>query len=258
MIDCPSYHPSLPRLFDPHIPNNPALWAVLLGRHAGRALVDDQRNPTQCVLRTEACLTYASTNVQETFLSEAITAHRHAGKVWLIRKQGDTPKPECVQVSRRLEFYDCYPLSPELAELRSQLPQGYEIRPIDQALLERCEWGDEMVFYCGSRANFLRNDLGICLMHGEQIITEAYASAFGSEYAEIGAITREAYRGRGYASITVACLIELIERRGFHGYWSCEADNPASAGVARKLGFGIERAYEIWEYQPIRNAQVTV
>ena len=36
MIECPINHPALPGLFDPQIPNNPALWAVLEGRHAGR------------------------------------------------------------------------------------------------------------------------------------------------------------------------------------------------------------------------------
>ncbi len=53
------------------------------------------------------------------------------------------------------------------------------MRRIDRALLERCEWRDDMAFYCGSLENFLRHDLGMCLMHGEEIIVEAYACPLG-------------------------------------------------------------------------------
>jgi RimJ/RimL family protein N-acetyltransferase len=124
------------------------------------------------------------------------------------------------------------------------------VRAIDRELLERCEWRDDMASYCGSLENFLHNDLGLCLMDRDETIVEAYASAFGATYAEIGAITHEPYRGKGYAPIAVAYLIETLEQRGYHAYWSCDIDNPASAQVARKLGFRIERSYEIWEYEP--------
>lgn len=50
MIKCPVDHPALPALFDPLVPNNPALWAVFQGRHTGIALVDDLQKPTECVL----------------------------------------------------------------------------------------------------------------------------------------------------------------------------------------------------------------
>lgn len=150
----------------------------------------------------------------------------------------------------RLEFYDYDPHSEVLAEWRKRIPDGVELRMIDMSLLQRCEWRDDMAFWCGSLDNFLRHDLGLCLMHGEEIIVEAYASALGSTYAEIGAITHEPYRGKGFAPIAVAHLIEAVERRGYHAYWSCDTDNPASAQVARKLGFIIERPYEGWEYMP--------
>jgi RimJ/RimL family protein N-acetyltransferase len=251
MIECLVDHPGLPVLFDPHVPNNPALWAVFLGRHAGRALVDDLQHPSQCVLRTEAVLTYASRQVSQAFLAEAIEKYRKVGHIWLIRAEGDPPAPEGYRTLPRLEFYDYDPRSPTLADFRSRLPDGFELRPIDWRLLERCEWRDDMALYCGSLANFLKNGLGICLMHGDEIIVEAYASGLGAPYAEIGAITHEAYRGLGYAPIAVAALIEALEQRGYHAYWSCDLDNPSSARVARKLGFRIEKAYEIFEYEPV-------
>ena len=251
MIECPVDHPALPSLFEPHVPNNPVLWAVFQGRHAGRALVDDLQLPSQCMVRTEAVLTYASHLMSQSFLAEAINYFRHLGHIWLIRSPGDPHAPEGHRTLPRVEFFEYDPHSPCLADFRKRLTADFELRPIDVNLLKRCEWRDDMAFYCGSVENFLHNGLGICLMHGEEIIVETYASAFGAPYAEIGAITHEPYRSRGYAPIAVAYLIEALEQRGFHAYWSCDTDNPASARVARKLGFRMERAYEILEYEPL-------
>ena len=105
-----------------------------------------------------------------------------------------------------------------------------------------------MEFYAGSLSKFLAHGVGLCLMREEEILVEAYASALGKTRAEIGAITREAYRGRGYAPIACAFLIEACQQRGYQAYWSCDADHLASLRVAHKLGFQQERAYRIYEY----------
>jgi RimJ/RimL family protein N-acetyltransferase len=128
------------------------------------------------------------------------------------------------------------------------LPDGFEIQPTDRRLLERCEWRAEMEFYCGSLENFLLNGIGLCLMHEDDIIVEVYASSLGAGKAEIGAFTRNAYRGRGYAPIACAYLIQACEQRGYQPYWSCDAENMASIRVAQKLGFRQEQAYQVFEY----------
>jgi RimJ/RimL family protein N-acetyltransferase len=251
MIECPTDLPALPGLFDPHIPNNPSLWAVFSGRHTGQALVDDLQQPTQCLVHTGALLTYASRQMSQDFLTMAIEQFQRSDPVWLIRSKADPPAPPADRVAPRLEFYAINPRTPSLSALRASLPEEFEPHPIDQALLERCLWRDDMAFYAGSLEKFFRHGIGMCLMYGDEIIVEAYASALGSPYAEIGAITHEPYRGRGYATITVAFLVEALEKLGFQAYWSCDSDNLASARVARKLGFTIEKSYEIWEYPVI-------
>ena len=251
MIECPTNHPGLPALFDPHVPNNPSLWAGFHERLAGRALVDSMPNPTQCLLRTVARLTYASYGMSQSFLADAVDYFRQIGIVWLIRSPNDPPAPGGYRSNSRLEFFDYDPHSLILADYRKRLPAGFEMRAIDHNLLECCEWGDDMGIYCGSLDNFLQNGLGFCLMQGDEIIVETYASSLGAPYAEIGTITREPYRGKGYAAIAVAYLIEALEQRGYHAYWSCDVDNPSSARVARKLGFREEKAYEFLEYEKL-------
>ena len=136
MIECPTSHPGLPALFNPFVPNNPSLWAVFLERQAGRALVDSLTNPTQCLLRTEARLTYASYRVSQSFLADAIDYFRHIGIVWLIRSLGDPPAPGGYRSNPRLEFFDYDPQSPILADYRKRLPASFEVRAIDRNLLD--------------------------------------------------------------------------------------------------------------------------
>ena len=250
MIECPVSHPDLPHLFDPHVPNNPALWAVLQGRHTGCAFVDVLPHPSQCVLYTDAVMTFPSRDAGAAIIAEVINKLIPNLPVWLIRPQSAPPAPGGYTRLPRLEFYDCDSTSTILAGYRARLPIGFEMRLIDMALLQRCEWREDMRFFCGSLDNFLRNSLGMCMLRDDEIIVEAYASALGGEFAEIEAITREPFRGKGYAPIAVAFLIDALEARGYHSYWSCDVDNTASARVARKLGFRIEKPYEIWEYKP--------
>jgi GNAT superfamily N-acetyltransferase len=196
-----------------------------------------------------------SRQIGQPFLNAAINEARRAGEVWLVwshelSSQINAPRAACI--TQRLEFFDCDPRAPTLADLRGRLPDGFEIRPIDRALLERCEWRSDMEFFCGSLDNFLVNGVGLCMMRGEDIIVEAYASSLGEKRAAIGAVTREAYRGRGYAPIACAYLIQVLEQRGYGAYWSCDADNPASIRVAHKLGFRQDKAYQIFEYSALR------
>lgn len=254
MIEIPADHPALKDLFDPHQPNSPALWAVLEGRHSGVALVDRVPVPVQCVLRTEAALTYLSAQTRQAFLDASIRHFRGRGPVWLVWPHDTSLEPPHtgqVVVIPRLEFYDCDPQADTLSQWRKRLPAGFEIRPIDAPLFQRCEWREEMAFYAGSEENFLAQDIGLCLLNGEEIMVEAYASALGNALAEIGAITRQPHRGQGYAPIACAYLIQACYQRGYQAYWSCDADHTASMRVARKLGFRREQPYTIYEFEAL-------
>jgi hypothetical protein len=167
MIECPVNHPALPALFDPSVPDHPALWAVLRGCHTGRAMVNNVEYPTQCVLRTDAALTYSSRQIQQAFLHQAIAHLKKVSPIWLIWQPAVSARvvpPQANQIVERLGFYDYDPHSAVLADLRRRLPAGLELVPIDRQLIERCEWRSDMEFYCGSLDNFLANGLGLCMM----------------------------------------------------------------------------------------------
>jgi predicted GNAT family acetyltransferase len=60
---------------------------------------------------------------------------------------------------------------------------------------------------------------------------------------EPGVYTQPEHRGKGYATLTAARLIQEIEALGDRTYWNCAKQNIASAAVARKLGYRIEKEY---------------
>jgi len=255
MHDFPPDDPVLRKLFDPFIPNSPALWAVLKGNYTGKSVVDNIQNPSECVLRTDAALTYFSNQAGQDFLNGAIAHFMEAGPVWLVwphKTSLHPPESDLTGFVNRIEFYACDPDSEILNNLRRQMPEGHRIQNIDKQLLERCEWRTEMEFYAGNMNNFLTHAIGLCLMRENEIVVEAYASALGKTTAEIGAITHTAERGRGFAPIACAYLIEVCRQRRYQAYWSCNADHTASIRVAQKLGFQQERAYRIYTYDMIR------
>lgn len=109
-------------------------------------------------------------------------------------------------------------------------------------LFARCLWHDDMVTASGTAENFLRQGIGLCLMAGDEICSEAYAVCRGAGSFEIGIVTAEAHRGRGYAFLVRQHLMRLCEASGQLTRWSCFADNTASAHLSRKLGFQTEHA----------------
>ncbi len=251
MEACPVSHPDLRKLFPPQQPNRAELEAVLAGRRAGTAAVDDASHPTECVLRSQAYLTFPSSGIRQNALDAGLACLSALGPIWLIWDSALHPgvePPEANSVRQRIGFAECDVTGPRLAGLRDSLPAGLSVRRIDRELIERCEWREEMVFYCGSLDNFLDHGLGVCLMRGDEILSEAYASALGRDLAEIGAVTREAHRRRGYALLASSFLIELCRTKGYGVYWSCDAENEASAGLARRLGFAAETRYSEYEY----------
>jgi predicted GNAT family acetyltransferase len=66
---------------------------------------------------------------------------------------------------------------------------------------------------------------------------------------EIGVMTAEAHRGKGYATRVSAHVIARCLERGASVAWSCETDNPTSIAIARRLGFQDERTYPVLVYR---------
>lgn len=252
MIEVPAAQSNLLALFDSEVPNNPMLFATLLGHTPGRAFVDDADHPSQCMIRTNEGLIFFSQQASQAFFDEGFDLIKQFSHVILIWRSDifQIQIPNADKTIQRLEFSEHDANNQSLADIKNvSLPDGFEFRVIDRDLLERCVWREEIENFCGSLENFLAHGFGVCLMRGDEIISESYAPFIGAHNVEIGAVTSETQRGHGYAAMTCAHLIQTCLERGLQPYWSCDADNLASVNLARKLGFQHEREYEIRMYR---------
>jgi RimJ/RimL family protein N-acetyltransferase len=134
-------------------------------------------------------------------------------------------------------------LGGRLEKYLRQVPEGCRIRRLDRELIMRTEWEPADVQFAGGIEAWQRTCFGFCLMRGDEILCEATTGPSAIGLREPGVFTRQDQRGKGYATITSARLIKEIEAMGDRTYWNCARQNVASAAVARKLGYRIEKEY---------------
>jgi hypothetical protein len=222
------------------------IYSTLEGRTPGRAFVDTAERPARCLLVINFLhFAFAGGAPDAPWLAQTIGELRQEQDLYLNRSAGQAlnfaPSALPDRVQGGLEFLDCR-LAPVMP-----VPSGHQLRLVDRNLFAGCMWHDAMIAVFGTAENFLRHGIGLCLTEGEEICSEAYAAWRGAGRFEIGIVTAEPRRGRGYAFMACQHLIRLCEAAGQPTCWSCFADNLASAAVARKLGYQTERADE-WLY----------
>jgi RimJ/RimL family protein N-acetyltransferase len=239
---------ALRSLFRTDEPQARRCFAVLDGiDHKGKIITDDPANPTWGVV-WEACdgSIYLGGRLDASTLARVFAKLRKETGVlvglWLDDPRHDLLPPDPYYDGRTLEFYD-RPTGRGLDEYLHKIPEGCEIRRLDRNLIMRTEWGPDDVAFAGGIEVWEKTSLGYCLMRGDEILCEATAGPPAIGLREPGVFTQEEHRGKGYATITSARLIKEIEDMGERTYWNCAKQNVASAAVARKLGYRIEKEY---------------
>ena len=132
------------------------------------------------------------------------------------------------------------------------LPEEYSLRLIDRELFERCrntEWCRDFVSTFPDYELYEERGLGVLLMRGEEILAGASSYTAYMEGIEIEIDTREDCRRRGFAYICGAKLILECLDRGLYPSW--DAQNKWSVGLAEKLGYHFDYAYQAFEISPV-------
>jgi len=243
-ISPPEFYKAVP-IFE-HIDHSLAIvYAVLEGNSPGRVFVDDAAGAAVALLYAEGAFFYIGGNEHNAGLRQALVpllfhhilpeleekeivlfafsdAWRHTLDE-LLREQG------VIQISRKVFEFNPEKFTPH-RDWKTRLPQGFTMRAIDAQLAEQDPIYREIVNPASKR-------LGVCLMHGDEIACECSAVFVGRGQAEIDIHTREAYQGRGYATLTASAFIETCLARGLKPNWSCWPERQASVALAKRLGF---------------------
>jgi len=120
--------------------------------------------------------------------------------------------------------------------------QFVEFHPIDQVsvdedILARCGWLDEILYARESIEKFLTNGFGTVLIYKGTIVAEAYGMFIGNGACEIGVFTPHEYRNKGLGRMAVAQVVQTCMQRGLIPHWSCRMSNQASLSLASSVGF---------------------
>ena len=127
-------------------------------------------------------------------------------------------------------------------EWLSEPSSGLHLARIDAELATRCAWAPWMASDVESA---LAHGLGYCLLDGDMVVSEAFAGPVVDGALEMGTITHPHYRRRGLSTVVCANTVLECEQLGYQTWWNTSLTNIASASIARKLGYRIERQYRV-------------
>jgi RimJ/RimL family protein N-acetyltransferase len=91
--------------------------------------------------------------------------------------------------------------------------------------------------FWNSAQEFVAKGVGITVKCNGEPVSTAYSAFIHSPFLEIGIETSAFHRGKGYALMACAALIDHALCRGFEPVWSCRFENLGSFLLAQKLGF---------------------
>lgn len=144
-----------------------------------------------------------------------------------------------------VDFTDRHPPSDEATALDAPLPDGVRVVPLDASLLPLTEWYEDTLHAFGSAERWNELSLGFAVMIGDEMAAEALAGPRTRGLLEMGVVTRDAHRRRGYGTLVSRLTARACESRGDAVWWNANAGNAPSVAIARRLGFRRERRYAL-------------
>jgi hypothetical protein len=117
-------------------------------------------------------------------------------------------------------------------------PEVRRLGPEDLPLLERATGRLGMAGWrFGSAEALLAEGIAAGAVVAGDLAAVAFTSALGQAFAEVGVVTDERFRGRGYATVAGALVCSALHQAGIVPVWSTSEENAASRRVAARLGF---------------------
>lgn len=143
-----------------------------------------------------------------------------------------------------------------IRRLLNSLPEGFQMKRVDieaakQILSQNFSknWV-ENINYFGGPEKWVKEGVGFCIQEGEKIVcmVMGYKTSIPiTQSMEIDIATYPDYRGRGFATLVSAKLIEYSLKKGIEPHW--DAANPLSVKLAEKLGFTDPEPYNFYYWR---------
>ena len=129
----------------------------------------------------------------------------------------------------------------------AELPQGYELRPMDRELYAQAMeegWSRDLCAVFQGQEDYCRRGLGVAALYQGRLAAGASSYTVYRGGIEIEIDTAPRHRRRGLAAACGARLILDCLDRGLYPSW--DAHDLRSAALARKLGYQIAGPYPVY------------
>jgi RimJ/RimL family protein N-acetyltransferase len=259
-LPLPAAPPAVEHLIPMDVPTRPRALAVLDGLLSGRAWADDPADPDALLVMEDADGTvFGGGRVTAEAVRTALDGVPTASGDLIFGFAGpDDPMRRMVPAEpywrgKAIDFTDRVAPADEAGLVGRSLPYGARVVALDASLLPMTEWYEDTVHAFGSAERWEELGVGYAVMVGDRMVAEATAGPRCRGLLEMGVITREDHRRRGFGTLVSRLTARASEARGDRVWWNANAGNAPSLAIARRLGFRAERRYELVAcHAPIR------
>ncbi len=223
------------------------IWSCLQ-KVMGKIYVTDLEKPKSAFAFVGCFAFYAGIPDKE------LVRHKPDGFVIMVPQNeewGDTIEgcfPDAKKVSRYAIKKDTKFEKALLHQLIDELPEGYELKDIDERIYDMCLASPvtrDFVSSFESKEKYLDIGKGVVVMKSERIVAGASSYTRYNEGIEIEVDTVEEERRKGLATIASAALILRCLDEGLYPSW--DAQNMNSVHLAEKLGYEFDHEYAAYE-----------
>ena len=239
------------RLISRLMPTRPRAVAVLDGVLSGRVWTDDPQAPTAVLAMEDADGTvFGGGALTADSIRAALNGVETAsGDLIFGFASPEDPMRRMIPVEpywrgEAVDFTDREAPADEVG-LDGTLPDGARVVRLDASLLRMTEWYEDTLHAFGSAERWEELGLGYAVMIGDRMVAEAMAGPRCRGLLEMGVVTREDHRRRGFGTLVSRLTARACEERGDRVWWNANADNAPSLAIARRIGFRHERRYDL-------------
>lgn len=135
-----------------------------------------------------------------------------------------------------------------LKSMVAELPDGYELKEIDERIYDMCAAAPmtrDFVSSFESKEEYMDKGRGMVILKSGRIVAGASSYTRYKEGIEIEVDTAEEERRKGLATVACAALILRCLEEGLYPSW--DAQNRISVHLAEKLGYEFDYEYTAYE-----------
>ena len=224
--------------------------AISEGVQHGDIYTDDMENPQYALFWHESGFAYISGHPEPEDLDEIYELMKNESgnnPRRFVLELNDEPLEAFFQRKEDIERHPRYGLRLRNLLPEKEIPEGYELKEIDEELFSRIEGRVVPRNFWSSSEEFLSKGKGYCLVKNGEVAAVAFSAACSSRQIDIGIETREAHRRKGLAVIAARKMAEYVLSIEKEPVWDCDAANVGSRATAERVGFEVVSQYAYYK-----------